>query len=151
MKRTLLLFAAICISMNLWAQDSLNQLASEFWGWRAQHQPFNGDDIPRIERPAGLKRSWSAAEVARQRADLAVFEERWKKLDASRWPIAQQVDYRLIGSALARVHWELDINHRWQRDPTFYLDQTLTAVLETLLPPPPFDEARSRELIARLQ
>jgi hypothetical protein len=151
MKRRLVLLAAISVSMNLWAQDSLNQLASEFWGWRAQHQPFNGDDIPRIERPAGLKRSWSAAEVARQRADLAVFEGRWKKLDASRWPIAQQVDYRLIGSALARVHWELDINRRWQRDPTFYLDQSLTAVLETLLPPPPFDEARSRELIARLQ
>ncbi len=74
-----------------------------------------------------------------------------RNLDATKLPRAQQVDYRLIGSALARVHWELDVNRRWQRDPTFYIDQTLTAVTEMLLPPPPFDERRSRELIARLQ
>ncbi len=98
-----------------------------------------------------MKRSWSADAVAHQRAELTGFESRWKKLDAIKLPRAEQVDYRLIGSALARVHWELDINRRWQRDPTFYIDQTLTAVTEMLLPPPPFDEARSRELIARLQ
>ncbi len=65
--------------------------------------------------------------------------------------MAQQVDYRLMGSALARVHWELNLNRRWQRDPTFYLEQTLTPVLETLLSPPPIDEQRSRELILRLR
>ena len=42
---------------------------------------------------------------------------------------AQQVDYRLMGSAIARVRWELDLNRRWKRDPSFYLDQTLTALL----------------------
>ena len=65
--------------------------------------------------------------------------------------MAQQVDYRLMGSAVARVHWELNLNRRCQRDPAFYLEQTLTPVLETLLPPPPIDEQRSRELILRLQ
>jgi hypothetical protein len=151
MKRTILVLATLLFSLNLHAQDSLDKLASDFWTWRAQYQPFNTDDIPRIERPAGLNRSWSAAAVSRQRGELAAFEARWKKLDPSQWPMAQQVDYRLIGSALARVHWELDINRRWQRDPSFYLDQTLTPVADTLLPPPPFDESRSRELIARLQ
>ena len=38
-----------------------------------------------------------------------------------------------MGSALARVRWELDLNRRWERDPTFYLDQTLTALLESLV------------------
>jgi uncharacterized protein (DUF885 family) len=151
MARIVLLLATVVFSLNARAQDSLDKLATDFWGWRTQYQPFNNDDIPRIERPAGLKRSWSAAAVAQQGAELAGFESRWKNLDATKLPRAQQVDYRLIGSALARVHWELDINRRWQRDPTFYIDQTVTAVTEMLLPPPPFDERRSRELIARLQ
>ena len=150
MKRTIFFFAVLC-SVTAASQDSLDQLATDFWAWRTQYQPFNNDDIPRMERPSGLKRSWSAAAVARQKADIAAFGARWKKLDPASWPVAQQVDYRLIGSALARVHWELDLNCRGRRDPTFYLDQTLTAVTETLLPPPPFDEARSRELIARLR
>jgi len=56
-----------------------------------------------------------------------------------------------MGSALARVRWELDLNRRWQRDPTFYLDQTLTALLESLVQPPPFGAARSREILTRMQ
>jgi uncharacterized protein (DUF885 family) len=151
MNRRLLVFAFMMISVPAWSQDSLAKLASDFWSWRAEYQPFNQDDIPRIERPAGLARSWSQAVVARQRADLAGFEARWRKLDSTRLPVNARVDYRLMGSALARVHWELDVNKRWQRDPTFYLEQTLTAVEEALTVPPPFDEARRRELISRLE
>jgi uncharacterized protein (DUF885 family) len=147
----LLLLCVACFPHKATAQDSLDKLASDFWTWRARFQPFSNDDIPRIERAAGLRRSWSANAVARQKEDLAVFETRWKKLDAKAGTLQQLVDYQLIGSALARVHWELHLNRRWQRDPTFYLEQTLTAVVETLLPPPPFDETRSRELVTRLQ
>ena len=145
-----ILLTLLCVSFTAAAQDSLDRLASDFWTWRAQYQPFTNDDIPRIEHPAGVQRSWSPAAVARQRSELAAFETRWKKLGSDNWTAPQQTDYRLLGSALARVHWELDLNRRWQRDPSFYLDQTLTAFTETLLPPPPFDEARASELIARL-
>jgi uncharacterized protein (DUF885 family) len=152
-RRALLLFSLPCVLLSAvaFAQDSLAQFSSDFWNWRTQYQPYSTDDIPRIEHVQAQIRSWSAKSVAKQRADLATFNARWKKLDSARLPIAQQVDYRLLGSALARVHWELDLNRRWQRDPTFYVDQTMTAVLETLLPPPPFDEARSAEVIARLR
>ena len=78
-------------------------------------------------------------------------KSRWKHLDATTWTVAQQVDYRLIGSALARVRWELDVNPRWQRDPSFYLDQTVTALLEALVQPPPFDASRSREIVERME
>ena len=127
------------------------KLSDDFWRWRAQYQPFNTDDIPRIERADGRKRSWSAASVTQQKQELAQFDARWKALGSQKRPTAQQVDYRLLGSALARVHWELDVNRRWQRDPTFYVEQTMTAVLEMLLPPPPFDSTRAHELILRLQ
>jgi len=98
-----------------------------------------------------MKYSWSAESVAQQRKDLAAFDGRWKAMTAEKRSVMQQVDYELLGSALARVHWELDVNRRWQRDPSFYVEQTMTAFTETLLPPPPIDATRSHELISRLQ
>src|SRR3984957_14962066 len=132
------------------ARDSIEALASDFWQWRAQHQPFSRDDIPRLERPEG-KSAWSRKSIAEQKATLEDFEKRWKHIDPSGWTVARQGDYRLIGSALARVRWELEVNPRWERDPSFYLDQTLTALLEALVQPPPFDPSRSREILARMQ
>ncbi len=146
-----LVICAILFAMPAFAQDSLSGLASEFWSWRATTQPFSPDDVPRIERPTGLKRSWSVASVQDQRSKLIGFESRWKAMDSSHWPIAEQVDYKLIGSALARVRWELEVNRRWERDPAFYIDQTLTAVHDLLAIPPPFSEAQSNEIVSRLQ
>ena len=128
----------------------LQKLAEDFWQWRARFQPFTSDDIPRLDRPS-VARDWSAASITEQRAALAVFEERWKGINTAGWSIANQVDYRLIGSALARVRWELDINPRWQRDPSFYVDQTLAALTEALLQPSPFDAARSRVIVERME
>jgi hypothetical protein len=130
--------------------DVVDKLADDFWTWRAKYAPFTGDDVNRIERPGGI-RDWSRAAIDRQRKDLAEFEARWKKIDANGWPIPKQVDYRLIGSALGRVRWELDINPRWKRDPTFYIEQTLTPLVEALTVPAPYDEARSREILTRLE
>src|SRR5882762_9277521 len=112
---------------------SLEALANDFWKWRSLYQPFSKDDIPRIERPvedAARPRDWSASSIAKQMATLEDFEKQWRQIDPTGWSVARRVDYRLMGSALARVRWELDINPRWQRDPSFYLDQTLTALLE---------------------
>jgi uncharacterized protein (DUF885 family) len=128
----------------------LVQLASDFWTWRAKYRPFTFDDVPRLERPGGV-RDWSAAAVAHERADLAEFERRWKAMPAEDWLVAQKVDYRLLGSALARVRWELDVNPRWQRDPVFYLEQTVVALQEELMPPPPFSEERACEIVARVE
>jgi uncharacterized protein (DUF885 family) len=129
---------------------ALQQFAAEFWIWRARYQPFSTDDIPRLEHPVG-GRDWSAGSIAKQRAQLEEFEARWQKLDRAGWTVSERVDDRLMGSALARVRWELDLNRRWERDPTFYLDQTLTALLESLVEPPPFDAAKSREIVTRMQ
>src|SRR2546427_10707078 len=130
--------------------ESLAKLSDDFWTWRAKHAPFTGDDVNRIERQGGT-RDWSRASIDQRRNDLEHFEARWKKIDASHWPIPQQVDYRLIGSALSRVCWELDQNPRWKRDPNFYIEQTLTALVEALTVPTPYDEARSREILTRIE
>ena len=131
--------------------DPLDDLAREFWQWRAINQPVSGDDMARIDRPEDWTPDWSPQSVAQQKEALANFEKRWKEMDAGRWPIPRQVDYRLIGSALSRVGWELYVTRNWQRDPGFYVDQTLGAVYERLLQPPPFDRVRSTEILRRMR
>jgi len=130
--------------------EPLEKLADDFWNWRAKYAPFTDDDVNRIERPGGM-RDWSRAAIDRHRKELAEFEVRWKTIDASGWPIPKQVDYRLTGSALARVRWELDVNPRWKRDPNFYIEQTLTPIVEALTVPAPYDETRSREILSRIE
>jgi len=129
--------------------DSFDKLAADFWSWRARYAPFTGDDVNRIERPGGV-RDWSRAKLDNQRKELNEFEARWRKIDSRAWAIARQVDYRLVGSALSRVRWELDINPSWRRDPTFYIGQTLTPIVEALTVRGPYNEAQSREILTRI-
>jgi uncharacterized protein (DUF885 family) len=145
------LFILSSIAPNVRGQaGSLEKLAADFWGWRAKYAPFTEDDVNRMERPGGT-RDWSLAAIDTRRKELEQFDARWKKIDPSKWPISKQVDYQLIGSALARVHWELEINPRWKRDPNFYIEQTLTPVVEALTVPSPYNEPRSREILTRIE
>ena len=132
--------------------QSVAGLSGRFWQWRAQEQPFTNDDIPRIERPSGFTVDWSPQAIQQRLKRLAEFEEEWKRIAPSaQSPVPEQVDYRLLGSALARVRWELTVVKDWQRDPVFYVDQTLGSVFVLLLPPAPFSEERQQEIIARFQ
>jgi uncharacterized protein (DUF885 family) len=132
--------------------ETLNELSESFWQWRAQEQPFSDDDIPRIERPAGLVVDWSPKAIAQRLQQLKLFEQRWSALAPSpQTPVHDQVDYRLLGSALARVRWELSIEQSWKRNPQFYVDQTLGSVFLLLLQPPPFSESRQQEIVARVR
>ena len=139
------LLAAPCLHA-----DALDDLARDFWAWRAQQQPVSFDDIPRLERPAGFLPDWSPEAISRYQRQLEEFETRWKRLNLQSEPVSRRVDYRLVGSALARVRWELEITRNWQRNPTFYLDQTIGAYFHLLLPLPPFDAARTRNIVATL-
>jgi uncharacterized protein (DUF885 family) len=132
------------------AADPLDELSQAFWKWRAEMQPSSGDDIPRIERPAGWLPDWSPAAIAARRAALDGFERRYRAIDPAGWPVPRQVDHRLVGSALARVRWELDGAPAWRRDPAFYIQQALGPVFDVLLAPPPISAARADLLIARL-
>src|ERR1039458_2302156 len=130
--------------------DVLDDLARDYWSWRAAEMPESTDDIPRLERPAGWVPDWSAAAVHSYRKQVGDFERRWSGIDASSWPVARQVDYRLMGSAIARARWELDYLAAWKKNPNFYLDQTLGAYFHLLLVPPPLEEARGANMVATL-
>jgi uncharacterized protein (DUF885 family) len=49
------------------------------------------------------------------------------------------------------VRWELDVEQAWRRNPEFYIDQTLGAMVALLLPPPPFSLDRQKQLVSRIE
>lgn len=154
LSRVRALAAAVCLltaAAALASADELQDLSRDFWAWRAVNQPVSGDDIPRIERPADWIPVWTKAAVAKRRGEIAVFEDRLSKIDPSGMPVSWQVDRRLLRSAFARVRWELDVEKGWERNPVFYVDQSLGAVFERLLEPSPFSKVRGSEIVHRLE
>jgi len=129
----------------------LQELAEDFWRWRSENQPASSDDIPRLERPPDWISDWSQQAIERRRRELGEFTTRRQGIDSSGWPISQQVDHRLLGSAIARVHWELNVTCGQEKNPGFYVDQTLGLLFLQLLKPPPFEANRSREILRVLQ
>lgn len=120
-------------------RDEIAQLGHEFWEWRRLQQPRSHDDIPRIERPRGWSPAWSSDDVARYRSDLRGFLARFDSIDAGsatdlKVELESYVEYRLIGSAIHRVIWELDHLKIWQEQPRFYIDQSIGVLFDHLLP-----------------
>ncbi|MGH3705253.1 MAG: hypothetical protein ACRDT9_11535, partial [Agromyces sp.] len=129
----------------------LARLGTDFWQWRAANSFRTSDDIPRIERPAGWVPRFDPAAIERQRGELAAFVERWRATDAAALPVPDQVDHRLLGSALARVRWELDVLRNWERDAVFLTSQVIGPWFDLLLAPPPFGAARQADLVSVLE
>ncbi len=150
MRRWLASILALVCAQPVAAQPAVQALGADFWAWRAVTQPATSDDVPRIERPAGWAPDWTPAGVAAQKAKLAAFDARWTALARAPRSATEKTDYRLVGSALARVHWELDHVAAWQRQPHFYVAQAIEPVFEVLLPPPPVQRARVDEVIRLL-
>lgn len=130
--------------------DDIAALGRDFWAWRSVQQPRPRDDIPRLERAAGWLPDWAPGVVDDHRRALGEFERRAAGLDVDGLAVPVRVDARLIGSALARVRWELDVVRNWERDPVFHVDQALGPFFDLLLPPPPFDEEREAALVAAM-
>lgn len=130
---------------------TLDDLAGRFWTWRTASQPDSYDDITRVTRAPGWAADWSPESVARRRAAAAAFADEYAALDLSTEPVHVQVNGRLLGSAVARARWELELVRGWARDPRFYLDQSLVPIFNLLLEPPPFDEARAAAIVMHLR
>jgi uncharacterized protein (DUF885 family) len=141
-----------CLHANAaFQRPKLEALSEAFWTWRATEQPFTNDDIPRIERTADFKVDWSPASVKKYRTKIAEFEQQWRALDMRGASVADQIDYRLLGSAIARVYWELDVMPMWSENPDFYVQQSLGSVYAVILPPPPIQPDRQKQILARLE
>ena len=140
-------------------REAIDDLDRRFWDWRAVQAPRSRDDLPRTDRQAGWRPAWNAGDVAAYRDRLDAFgTEQLALLDARAGNAtepggldrADEVDLRLIGCAIARARFELDALKSWQRDPWFYLDQTIGTIYDLLLAPPPIDARRCAEIVLRL-
>ncbi len=153
-------------------REAIDDLDLRFWSWRAAQAPRTRDDLPRLERPLGWRPAWSGEDVAGYRRQVEAFDADQSELlagvaaarsgaggadhvrtrgEQAQGERADEVDIRLIGSAIARARFELDGLDSWRRDPWFYLDQTIGTVFDLLLRPAPIDQQRSRELLVRLE
>ncbi|MGH8034325.1 MAG: DUF885 family protein, partial [Lysobacterales bacterium] len=130
---------------------ALQALAAQFFEWRRVQQPVSGDDIPRVERPAGWLPALSPEDLALDRARYREYLKRLTALDRSGYSRADEVDALLLSSAINRAGWELDVLRSPNRNPLFYLDQSLGSVFELLVLAPPVTEARMNEVMLRLQ
>ena len=134
--------------------DNLNRevqdLGREFWEWRIPSSYRTPDDVPRVEHPL----DWVPAfdrDSARHRLDQAAeFRRRWDALDVSDASVPNQVDYRLIGSAISRVEWEVGILRNWERDAVMQVHQALGPAYDLMVPATPFDIDRQDGVIFQL-
>jgi hypothetical protein len=115
------------------------QLGEKFWSWRRTQQPRSHDDITRIARNPKWMPSWSASDVAKYREQYLDFLDLYSKINVGKiknlnCDKTTYVDYRILGSAIARVKWEIDILKIWQQQPRFYIDQSIGVIFDHLLP-----------------
>jgi len=129
--------------------DELQALAGSFFEWRRVQQPVSGDDIPRVERPAGWVPDWSPQALEGYRERYRGFLDAVDAVDTAGWTVPQQVDRRLLRAAIQRVHWELDVLRAPHRNPLFYVEQTLGSVFELLILTGPVDAARAEAIVRR--
>jgi hypothetical protein len=129
----------------------LQELAAEFFEWRRVQQPAGGDDIPRVERPDGWTPDYSLEALGQYQAQYRRFKQRLAGLDREAWSLSDQVDARLLLSAIERVYWELEVLQAPYRNPLFYVDQTLGSLFELLIISSPFTENRALNLLIRLE
>ena len=130
------------------------RLGVEFWEWRDATSFRTSDDIPRVDRPDGWLPRFDPAAIDEFRLELEGFAARWRAIDdegVGALPIPDQVDHRLLGAALARVHWELDVLRNQERDAVFLTSQVLGPWFDLLLAPPPFDARRQSDLVRVLE
>ena len=130
---------------------TLQALARSFFEWRRVQQPVQGDDIPRVERPDGWLPDFSPGALEGYSQDYNLFFDSIDGFDTAGWSVKDQVNARLLRAAIQRVHWELDVLKAPQRNPLFYVDQTLGSVFELLILSSPMTQSRAENILLRLE
>jgi len=128
----------------------LQALAARFFAWHAAVQPCSGDDVPRVERPAGWIPPVSPDDLRNQRRIYTEFRYMMGQLPREGWTRADSVDYLLLRAAIERMNWELNILKTPFRNPGFYVQQTLGALFELLVKSSPMTDQRAENIIRRI-
>jgi Bacterial protein of unknown function (DUF885) len=91
--------------------DNYNTLVALFQEWRTFERPSMIGDIP----------DYSAKAMAEKAKALPEWQRRLAAIDAKRWPIEQQNDYKLVQAEMNGFEFNLRVLRPWARDPAFYV------------------------------
>ncbi len=85
-------------------------LTALFAEWRAFERPPFIAGVP----------DYSAAAMAKQQRELALYQRRLANLDPNGWPVAQQVDYQLVKAEMNGLDFDHRVRRPWSCNPAFY-------------------------------
>ncbi|MFC2102885.1 DUF885 family protein [Bacteroidota bacterium] len=142
----LLIFSTCAFTQH---NSDIQNFARKFFEWRKITQPATGDDIPRVERPRGWVPDYSPSALTTYRNKYLEFSNELKNISRSGWTRSDSVDYLLLHSAIERINWELNVLKLPNRNPDFYVHQTLGAIYELLIIQEPMTPERAEEIIQR--
>jgi hypothetical protein len=86
-------------------------LLSFFREWRSFQRPKLVDGVP----------DYGAGAMAAQQRELETYRRRLAAIDASGWPVAQQVDYDVVRAELAGLDFDNRVLKPWANNPAFYV------------------------------
>ncbi|MEQ9443197.1 MAG: DUF885 family protein [Cyclobacteriaceae bacterium] len=130
--------------------QDLQQFGENFFAWRAKMQPASGDDINRVERPKSWTPDYSPEALQQYQQDYQRFRQELDAIDQQGWSRSDSVDFLLLHSAVERVNWELNVLKLPNRNPDFYVHQTLGPLFELLVWHTEMTDARAEEIITRM-
>ena len=83
------------------------------------HQEFLKLRQPKVTNGVA---DYTPAAIAEQRQGLDALRKRLAAIDASAWPVPQQVDYHLVRAEMNGLDFDHRVVKSWQRDPGLYVD-----------------------------
>ena len=86
-------------------------LVKLFEEWREFESPPLVNGVP----------DYSSASMSAQRDGLRRFQSRLAAMDVSAWPVAQQIDYRLVQAEMNGLEFDHRVRRPWSRNPAFYV------------------------------
>jgi len=107
----------------------------------------SGDDIQRVPHAPDWLPEFTPESVRARLDAIRPLLRRWEALDVRDEAVSVQVDHRLIGSALNRMLWDLEVTRAWERSAVFLLGQVLGPFYDLMLRRPPFSAERQAGLV----
>lgn len=151
MRLSLFYFLIFSVSIFSQTNQSLQNLAKEFFNWRTITQPVTGDDVPRIERSDGWVPDYSPESLKSYENKYIEFRANLRELPKDSWTISDSVDFLLLHSAIGRVNWELNILKLPYSHPEFYVFQTAGIIHDLLVISSPMTKNRADNILVRLK
>ena len=104
----------------LWAQPLASEPAWQPRDYQDLVSLF--EEFLKFERPALREGApdYTAATLARKRAQLKTFQSRLEAIDPAGWPVEHQVDHALVRAVMNGLDFDLRVLQPWARDPAFY-------------------------------